>query len=214
MARAREATATPLWPTASDRDQIRERKKEAVLSTAVRLFNSKGFNATSLDDVADSLKVTKPTIYHYFANKDEILFECVRRGLSSINEAASRVAAQGGTGADKLRALMIEYGLVMTQDFGMCVTRTTDSELSEDSRKRFRALKKEIDQTVLQVVESGMKDGSLRAGDARLTTFTITGALNWIGRWFEPDREKSADEVAAAVVATLMAGVSTSRSDD
>ncbi|WP_216665431.1 TetR/AcrR family transcriptional regulator [Pseudoruegeria sp. HB172150] len=207
MAKALPQTAGSPWPTAEDRDRVRLRKKEAVLSAAVRLFNSKGFNATSLDDVAEALQVTKPTIYHYFANKDEILFECVRRGLCSINDAAARVAAQGGSGADRLRALMTDYAKVMTQDFGMCVTRTADSELSAESRSQFRALKRQIDLTVRRVVEEGVKDGSLHTADARLATFTMTGALNWIGRWYDPEGEMSAEAVAAGIVSTLMNGL-------
>src|ERR1700730_7291725 len=167
------------WPTREDRERDRELKREAVLLTAVGLFNEKGFHATSLDDVADALNVTKPTIYHYFSNKDEILFECVRRGVESIRDAGAEVEARGGSGMERLQAHMRNYAIVMTNDFGICVTRTADHELTKESRKRFRALKRQTDITIRRVVGEGMRDGSIAAGDSRLVTFTLTGALNW-----------------------------------
>jgi AcrR family transcriptional regulator len=195
------------WPRREERDRDRELKREAVLRTAVELFNVKGFRATSLDDVADALNVTKPTIYHYFSNKDEILFECVRRGVESIRDAGVDVEKHGGSGMERLKAHMRNYAIVMTNDFGMCVTRTADHELSKDSRTRFRALKRGTDVTIRRVVEEGMRDGSIAPGDSRLITFTLTGALNWIARWYNPDGLLTREEIADGCVATLVHGL-------
>lgn len=201
------SSAKALWPSAQERERERAEKREAVLHAAVRCFNEKGFHATSLDDVANALSVTKPTIYHYFSNKDEILFECVRRGLDSIRHAAAAVETGGGGGLERLKRLMRAYAIIMTRDFGMCVTRTADHELSRDSRAKFRALKREIDQTVRRVVEQGMADGSIAPGDPRLVTFTLTGALNWISYWFDAGGRLGAEDVADAAVATLVDGL-------
>lgn len=195
------------WPNAADRERERGEKRSALLSAAVRSFNERGFHATSLDDVAASLNVTKPTIYYYFANKDEILFECVRLGLDGIRQIAEAVENAGGSGLDRLTALMRGYAVIMTKDFGMCVTRTADHELSEESRTRFRALKREIDITVRRVVEDGISDGSIASDDARLTTFTLAGALNWIARWYEPNGPLTAEQIADSCVKTLVQGL-------
>lgn len=201
------AKITSPWGTRADREAEREAKRMAVLTTAARMFNAKGFAATSLDDVAGALEVTKPTIYHYFSSKDEILFECVRLGLEAIRDAAEAARARGGTGRDRLEALMLEYALTMTRDFGICVTRTADDQLGEVSRARFRALKREIDQILRSVIEDGMRDGSLAPGDARITGFTVSGALNWIARWYRPDGGMSAEDVAERTTETILAGL-------
>lgn len=201
------ASARALWPTSDERERERREKREAVLRAAVRSFNDKGFHATSLDEVANALNVTKPTIYHYFGSKDEILFECVRRGLDSIREAAEAVETRGGGGLERLRALILGYAGVMTKDFGMCVVRTADHELSAESRARFRALKREIDDMVRRVVAQGMADGTLAKGDPLLVTFTLTGALNWIARWYDPAGPLTPQQVAEGAVATLVAGL-------
>lgn len=195
------------WSDRDARPREREAKKEAVLRTAVALFNERGLHGTSLDDVAKALNVTKPTIYHYFSGKDEILFECVRRGVDSIRQAGEAAAMNGGSAMERLKAYMREYAIVVTTDFGICVTRTADHELSAAARARFRAGKREIDNALRRVVEEGMKDGSIAKGDARMMTFTLTGALNWIAQWYDPKGPSTAEEVAAACVATLVKGL-------
>lgn len=203
---AQRSSPSP-WGTRQERKREREAKREAVLTTAVRFFNLKGFHATSLDDVALALNVTKPTIYHYFGSKDEILFECVRLGLEGIKQAAEAAAARGGSGRDRLRALMREYALIMTRDFGICVTRTSDDQLSPESRARFRATKREIDAVLRGVIADGMADGSLAPGDIRAAAFTIAGALNWIARWYDPQGAESAETVADATADILLGGL-------
>lgn len=207
MSDALPKTGPSPWKKPSERKRQREIKREAVLSTAVRFFNLKGFNATSLDDVAVALNVTKPTIYHYFSSKDEILFECVERGLDAIRDAARAVEERGGTGMERLKALMHDYAICMTHDFCTCVTRTADHELSPESRAEFRRIKREIDQTVRRVVQSGIDDGTIAAGDMLMMTFTLTGALNWVARWYSPDGPRTREEIANGVVDVLVNGL-------
>jgi AcrR family transcriptional regulator len=208
MARtSRVLNARSPWSSASERAREREIKREAVLRTAARLFNEKGYHSTSLDDVASALHVTKPTIYHYFANKDEILFECTRRGLNAIVEAARAATEQGGTAADRLRALLNAYALSMLDDYGICVARTQDSQLSPESRDRFRALKREIDGHVRRVIAEGVEDGSLSTPDVRIAAFTVALALNGLGSWFNPEGAQSAEETARLTVAVLIDGL-------
>ncbi|MDX2483970.1 MAG: TetR/AcrR family transcriptional regulator [Pseudodonghicola sp.] len=200
------STSSP-WVSRRDRAAERQSKRDAVLRTAVRFFNAQGFHATSLDDVARALSVTKPTIYHYFSNKDEILFECVRLGLETIRDATEAAHADGGPARDRLETFMREYALVMTRDFGICVTRTSDDQLGDESRAKFRALKREINEGLQSLVEEGMRDGSLAPGNAQVVAFTVAGALNWIARWYRPEGGLSAQQVADNTVATLIHGL-------
>ncbi|MFG1304725.1 TetR/AcrR family transcriptional regulator [Xanthobacter autotrophicus] len=196
-----------LWQSQGQRRRNRELKREAVLKTAARLFNEKGFHATSLDDVARQLNVSKPTIYHYFKCKDEVLFECCRVGLEMIEAAAAEAVASKGTGLDRLRALMEKYAEVMTMDFGKSVTRTSDAELSPESRIILRQVKSQIDHALRASIEAGIADGSIRPCDVRNAAFTIAGALNWIARWYEPDGPLSAAEVARQTTDFLIDGL-------
>jgi AcrR family transcriptional regulator len=194
--------------TAKERETEREQKREAVLRAAVRMFNAQGFHATSLDDVAASLGVSKPTIYHYLGNKDQVLFECVTRGLEQLNEAADAVRAAPGTGLERLRSFLRLYAEIIMDDFGRCVIRTADEALSMESAARFRGLKREIDKALRRMISDGIADGSIEATDVRLTAFTLAGALNWPARWYRAERGgMSADAVASQMVDILTNGL-------
>src|SRR3954447_4211570 len=85
-----------------DRRRDPDSKKEAVLHVAVRLFLERGFWRTSLSDVAEKLNITKPALYHYFHNKEEIYLECYRRGISLIQTNLDRLRVHGGNGLEKV----------------------------------------------------------------------------------------------------------------
>ena len=83
------------WSRPLDRERERAIKRDAVLRAAAQLFNEFGYHATSLAMVAQRLQVTKPTLYYYVQNKEEILFECVRLGLELLRSAIAAAAASG-----------------------------------------------------------------------------------------------------------------------
>jgi len=201
------AQAESPWPSLRDRQRERALKREAVLRTAARIFNEKGFHATSLDEVAERLNVTKPTLYYYVDSKDEILFECVRTGLEMVRAGIDEVARTGGSAADKLVACMRAYARVVTMDFGACVIRVGEDPLPPDSRRKLRRLKAEIDREFRSLIASGVEDGSIAPCDPRIAAFTIAGALSWIGRWYRPDGPLGADEAIERCIAVLTDGI-------
>lgn len=207
-ARRPRAQAQPSpWPQAPEREQQREAKRNAVLSTAAQMFNERGFHATSLDDIAARLQVSKPTLYYYVKNKDEILLECVKKGLHLILEGIEASRQAGGNAVDQLRACMQVYADIVTQPFGMCIIRIGDEEVPEPSRTELRRMKSEIDQAFRRLVAQGVQEGTLAPCDPKMTAFVIAGALSWIGRWYQSGGEYSAAQVAEQCIGTLMHGV-------
>ena len=200
------AVASP-WAVAPDREQQREAKRNAVLSTAAQMFNERGFHATSLDDIAARLQVSKPTLYYYVKNKDEILLECVKKGLHLILEGVEASRQAGGNAVDQLRACMQVYADIVTQPFGMCIIRIGDEEVPEPSRTELRRMKSEIDQAFRRLVAQGVQEGTLAPCDPKMTAFVIAGALSWIGRWYQSGGEYTAAQVAEQCIGTLMHGV-------
>ncbi len=196
------------WSRPLDRGQERAIKRDAVLRAAAQLFNEFGYHDTSLAMVAERLKVTKPTLYYYIKNKEEILFECVRLGLELLRAAIAGATASGGTALDKLKAAMHEYAMIVTRDFGMCLIRVGEDPLAPDGRKKLRRLKAEVDHEFRLLIEQGIAEGSLAPCDAKLAAFTLAGALSWIGRWYDPRGALSAEVVAHESTAMLMNGLS------
>ena len=108
------SVAASPWASAPDREQQREAKRQAVLQAAAELFNERGFHATSLDDIAARLNVSKPTLYYYVKNKDEILLQCVSQGLEMTLEGIEASRQAGGNAVDQLRACMQVYAGIVT----------------------------------------------------------------------------------------------------
>ena len=195
------------WAQAPSRAAQHQAKRDAVLNVAAQMFNERGFHATSLDDIAARLNVTKPTLYYYVKNKDAILLACVKKGLDMTLEGIDASRAAGGNAIDQLRACMRTYAEVVTQPFGMCLIRVGDEDVPEPSRPDLRRLKSEIDHAFRRLVEQGVQEGVLAPCDPKMAAFVIAGGLSWIGRWYQPQGAYSADQIIEQCTQLLLQGV-------
>jgi AcrR family transcriptional regulator len=195
------------WGAARGRDEKRRMKREAVLRTAAQLFNEKGYVASTLDEVAERLNVSKPTLYYYVDSKDAILYECVRIGIGMLQKAIRSVEAEGGRGIDKLRAAMRQYAEIVTMDFGMCLIRVGEDPLPPDSRRKLRRIKAGLDQEFRHLVRLCIEEGSIAPCDPKLAAFALEGALSWIALWYRPDGELAPLEIADQTIELLLAGL-------
>lgn len=204
----KEAIRTePHWKAFASRRRDPDTKREAVLQTAAQLFLEKSYSRTSLNDVADRLNITKPALYHYFRNKEEILLECYRLGCGLIEEILNDIAAHCGTGLEKVEAFIYSYANVMTVNFGRCVMRLDDGDLSSDALTEVHNYKRKIDRRLRSFIQEGIGDGSITPCDPKIAAFSIAGAVNWICKWYEPEGPLSAEEIASQFARTLTQGL-------
>lgn len=177
------------------------------MKTAAQLFLEKSYGRTSLDDVANRLYITKPAIYHYFHNKEDILLGCYRWGTTLIEESLNKIAAQYGTGLEKVEAFIYAYANAMTVNFGRCVMRLDEGDLSGTARAEVRAYKRKIDRRLRSFIQEGIADSSIAPCDPKIAAFSIAGALNWICMWYEPAGTMTAEEIASQFARTLTQGL-------
>lgn len=203
---AGSAYASP-WSKQRDREKERQIKRDAVLRMAGRIFTEKGFHDTSLDEVAERLHVSKPTLYYYVKNKDEILFECVRTGLEMLHAAVDPLTESGARPLARLEAAMRSYIDIVTQDFGLCVIRVGEDPLPPESRVKLRRLKAAIDSEFRTLVEECIADGSIAPCEAKMAAFALAGALSWIGRWYQVDGPYTPRQIADHFVPLLLHGL-------
>jgi len=202
------ATALPSpWAPRGERARQRELKRDAVIAAAARAFRERGYHNTTLDDIAAFLNVTKPTIYYYLSNKEQIVYECFRAGIGRITEALDDLERAPGRGRDKLAGLMQRYAEVMASDFGWCMVRVEDHELSPAIARRIKQLKSQIDQGLRRLLQSGTADGSIRACDPKMTAFALAGALNWIGQWYREGEALAPAEIAQRFCEVFLEGL-------
>ena len=183
-------------------------KREAVIKTAAHLFLEHGYQKTSMSLLAARLKITKPALYYYFRNKEEILMECYRSGIAEIESCLNRLSPDAGNGFARLQLYVLEYAtVVLTHEFGRCVAMIDDSALSSKTRRGVRDLKRKIDASFRALVTEGMADGSMAICNPKLVSFAIAGAINWAGIWYKPSGELSPEQIAEAFVEILTGGL-------
>ncbi len=220
-ARPKARAATPAVPARSPATQIspspwrarRERlrdhavKREAVIRAAARAFNQKGYHNTSLDDIAAALEVTKPTVYYYVSNKEQLLFECFLAGVEQIRTAFRDVKNLDLSARERLNAVLRHYAQAVASEFGWCMVRTEDLDLSPTMSNHIKALKSEIDHGIRRLIRDGVQDGSIHPCDPKMTAFALAGALNWIAHWFRENQSMTGAQIADAFVAIFENGL-------
>jgi AcrR family transcriptional regulator len=202
----RRGGASP-WKPSTERARDREVKRDAVILAAARAFKERGYHNTTLDDIAAYLNVTKPTIYYYLSNKEQILFECFRAGLGQIIEGFDDLARSKASGREKLITLMRRYAASMATEFGWCMVRVEDQDLSPAMSKRIKTLKSDIDQGIRKLIQEGIQDGSVRDCDPKMTAFALAGALNWIGHWYRGGASLTPEQIADRFIELLENGL-------
>jgi AcrR family transcriptional regulator len=191
-----EPAPQSLWASPDTRTRDRERKREAVILTAARAFRARGYHNTSLDDIARELNVTKPTVYHYVQNKEQLLFECFRSGLSRIMAGFEEIAGSNASARERLARILTHYAEAITSDFGWCMVQAENQDLSAAMSRKVKELKSGIDQGIRRLIKEGVADNSIRKCDAKITAFAIAGAMNWIAYWYRSDEPLGPTEIA------------------
>src|SRR5882724_2297876 len=97
------------WRASRERQHDREVKREAVIRAAAHAFNHKGYHNTSLDDIAAALEVTKPTVYYYVSNKEQLLFECFVAGIEPVRAAFREARSLEMPARERLNAVFRNY---------------------------------------------------------------------------------------------------------
>jgi AcrR family transcriptional regulator len=200
-------TGAALWASPDERVRDREKKRHAVILTAARYFREHGYHNTSIDDVARALNVTKPTIYHYVQNKEQLLFECFHAGLQQIMEVFAEVQDSNATARERLVAVIKRYAEAITSDFGWCMVQAENQDLSPTMSKKVRALKSEIDHGMRHIIKEGALDGSIRKCDAKIMAFALAGAMNWIAYWYRSGDSLTPTEIANRFIELFLLGL-------
>lgn len=181
-----------------DRNAQKNRKRAAVLRVAAAAFNRRGFTKTSMDEVASALGVSKPAVYQYFRNKQEILYEChliaIRHGEAGIAEAS----ACKQSGFDKLLVYIRRYMSGFFDDLGSCAVLLDVHSLSEEHRDEVLRRRAGVTDGVAALVAEGVRDGSIIDCEPKLAALFAFGVVNWMSVWYRADGAQTPAEITEA----------------
>lgn len=191
----------------TDREEQRAQKRKAVLETAARLFRERGFERTSLEDIAGDLGVTKRTLYYYIQSKDDILFECNRLAIRFMDKALAESRHSLKSPLERIEAMMRTYIRLLSNDFGACLVLCKDDVLSDPLRAILREGRRDLDIALRRLIQQGIDDGSIASCEPRYAAAAVFGAFNWVPYWAGEHEPLSYAEIGEQLLAVVLDGL-------
>ncbi|HEV2637582.1 MAG TPA: TetR/AcrR family transcriptional regulator [Actinocrinis sp.] len=162
---------------------------ESLLSVAVGVFNLRGYDGTSMEDLAKAAGISKSSIYHHVAGKEELLRLAVTRALDGLFAVLDEPTLTDLGAAGQL-AHVLEHTcqeLVRNLPYVTLLLRVRGN--SETERAAL-ARRREFDHRVAELVRAAVEEGDLRPDlDPRLTARLIFGLVNSVSEWYRPDQD-------------------------
>ncbi|GAA2708515.1 MULTISPECIES: TetR/AcrR family transcriptional regulator [Streptomyces] len=186
---------------------------ESLLAVAVKVFNERGYDGTSMEHLSKAAGISKSSIYHHVKSKEELLRLAISRALDGLFAVLDEPGASTGRAVDRLEHVTRRTVEVLITELPyvtllLRVRGNTGTERWAMERRR------EFDHRVAGLVKEAAAEGDLRQDvDARLATRLLFGMINSVVEWYRPERggAATADEVAAAVIHTAFDGLRTDR---
>jgi len=170
--------------------------RQEILRTAARLFQQQGYDATSMNDVAAALKLSKGGLYHHFQSKDEILFHIMSHAMDITEERVINVVRRIDGVEERLRTLIrLHIQVVLSpEDREITVMLHENHPLPSALRRKINGRKKDY----LHFVENLIADVHRKRNSAssitpRAAALALVGMINWIYQWYKPDGSLTGD---------------------
>lgn len=160
----------------TEEEQARRRKE--IFHASVHLFLNKGFNETSMREIAEAAGIGKSTLYDYFPTKDDILLSFVEDEIQRLTEQVKEIAKQDVGAREKLRQMMFAYMdyLATNEDFYMKLS-TEVQRLAQNSLERIQRKRHDLQDMLRDTIEEGIREGHFRPVDLLLATRVLFTAL-------------------------------------
>lgn len=173
-------------------------RKQEIVDTAAQIFKTKGYEATSIQDVADAVDILKGSLYYYIKSKDDLLYEVIQevheRGLENL-ESSQQV---GENALERLHAFVYRHVTFNADNLTKMTVFFHDfRSLSPDRKEEIVKERDQYDHYLRDLIAEGKVEGVFRDDvDPKLAAFSILGSMNWLYQWYRPDGPRSIEEIA------------------
>ena len=176
--------------------------------TAAQLFRDRGYDATSVSDVARALGMTKAGLYHHFESKEALLFEIMMYGLDRVRDDVIIPARTIRDPEERLRAMIVNHARIATRGQGAV------AHLGDEIRALPPAGRRQIEQRMrvyFDLIRDTLRElkatGRLRTVDPTVATFSLLGMILWLPRWFRQGGRLDQEAVANAIAEFALGGL-------
>ena len=187
---------------------------ESLLSVAVQVFNERGYDGTSMEHLSKAAGISKSSIYHHVAGKEELLRRAVSRALDGLFGILDEEHARVGRAVERLEYVVRRMVEVLTAELPY-VTLLLRVRGNTDVERAALEQRRAFDRFVAELVAQAVRDGDIRPdADATLTARLLFGLVNSIVEWYRPDRRENTAPLADAVCAMAFDGLRARRRAD
>ncbi|WP_242888422.1 TetR/AcrR family transcriptional regulator [Actinomadura litoris] len=181
------------------RQMSKDERRAEIIATAADLFEKLGYAGASMDDIAAAVGIGKPTLYHYFRSKSELLWYMHEELIDGLIAAHRARVERGAEPVELLRGVIHDFLENIATRRGQCRVffenhrELPDADLAVATEKRTR-----YEAMVEEAVRDGIADGTFRDVDTKLFSLAIFGMSNWAYQWYHSDGKFSHEEIADA----------------
>ncbi|CAM3388242.1 TetR/AcrR family transcriptional regulator [Nocardioides dubius] len=190
-------------PASSRVARRRDRRKQQIVGSAVRLLAEHGYQGVSVEAVAEECDIAKATLYHYFSSKDELVGEALESvTLDVLRRLSARSEAAGPGAVDRLRALIDEQILILVEDTPeVAPIFAWPAGWPEQFAEPLKTMRRRHNALFRAVIEDGLADGELDCADVDVALHCLHGILNQTAVWLPGDADRAAGRAATTACA-------------
>jgi TetR/AcrR family transcriptional regulator, cholesterol catabolism regulator len=183
-------------------------RRAEIYNAAAKIISEKGFDAMTMNDIAQAVGMTKAGIYHYIEGKQNMLFAIMNYGMDKLDNGVIAPASQIED-AEKRLISIIEYHAKLITQGTNAITVLVDevAGLSAVQRKKIIQRKRVYFDFIRDTLNTLKEDGKLKDVDTTVAAFSILGMLLWISRWYHAEGKLTSDQVADEVLKIAVGGM-------
>lgn len=175
-------------------------RKEEILAQARRLMSERGYVATSMRDLAEALEIKPASLYSHYRSKEEMLWEIALECARAFHEQVLPLASLSTSASERLGQMIRKHVEVVIELREASTIFFSEWRHLEPERKSiYSRYIKEYEAAFMAVIEQGVLMKEFREVQPAFAAYTILSSGNWVHRWFRPDRNTSAEEIAEEI---------------
>jgi TetR/AcrR family transcriptional regulator, cholesterol catabolism regulator len=183
--------------SADPKRRVPRRRRAEVLDAAARVFHAKGYDATTIQDIADEVGILKGSVYYYISSKEDVLFEVLQEVHESAITAVMEAVNEQDTPLKKIRAFIETLSRFNAENqVRMGVLLHDFRSLAEPRRAEIVRARDRYDKMLRKLIVEGQQQGQICADiDPKLSALAAMGMINTIYQWYRPGGDKRPEQI-------------------
>jgi len=182
--------------------------KQEIITTAVTLFKEKSFSATSMQEIAEALHVTKAALYYYISSKEEILYEIFHQTMTTAEIRLERLMERNLPTEELLREIIYNQIMAFIDEMANITIFFSETvHLPPEHQKSINDRRKRYQDTIAGVLQKGIENDTFRKIDINPIVYGIVGMCNWLYHWYKLDGRLKPEEIADLYADMIFNGI-------